>query len=192
MAVKDAILAILTLGSAYGLQLRDELVRRAPHRAGVNVGQVYSTLDRLTKAGFIVSDEVTDDNLPLYSLTPSGQRAVNEWFETPVEPDVKNWLDMADQVLLASSIAGTNWVNVLSRQRDTWISKTDALAKVPDDVDSDVQGALARSADRHVARAALDWLHDTEADLHRASDPALPLRSIRPQRGRRPGPLSRP
>jgi DNA-binding PadR family transcriptional regulator len=192
MAVKDAILAILTLGSAYGLQLRDELVRRAPHRAGVNVGQVYSTLDRLTKAGFIASDELTDDNLPLYTLTPSGRRAVDEWFGTAVEPDVKNWLDMADQVLLASSIAGTDWVNVLSRQRDAWTSKTDASANVSDDTNNGVQGALARSADQHVARAALDWLRDTEAILRHASDPALPLRSIRPQRGRRPGPLSRP
>ncbi|MCP2030750.1 DNA-binding PadR family transcriptional regulator [Okibacterium sp. HSC-33S16] len=192
MAVKDAILAILSLGSAYGLQLRDELVRRAPHRAGVNVGQVYSTLDRLMRAGLIVSDDVTDDNLPLYALTPAGRQQVDDWFAVPIDPDVKNWPDMADQVLVASSIPGMEWAGVLSRQQDAWESKADAVANVSDDGTPTVQRTLALSADRHVAQAALDWLRDTSTELTTGGDPGLPLRRIRPQRGRRPGPVSRP
>ncbi|MET0888338.1 MAG: PadR family transcriptional regulator, partial [Mycetocola sp.] len=65
MAVKDGILAILSLGPGYGLALRDELVLRAPHRAELNVGQVYSTLDRLGRAGLIATGTTTEDNLPL-------------------------------------------------------------------------------------------------------------------------------
>ena len=192
MAVKDAILAILTLGSAYGLQLRDELVTRAPHRAGLNVGQVYSTLDRLGQAGLISSDEVTDDNLPLYVLTPAGRRAAADWLASPTPPDVKNWLDMADQVLIASSLPGTGWRAVITRQLSSWNSITDAVRSVSEDGPGSVQGALAENATQQIARAAVEWLTATEAELQNVGDPAVPLRSIRPQRGRRPGPLSSP
>lgn len=192
MAVKDAILAILTLGSAYGLQLRDELVTRAPHRAGLNVGQVYSTLDRLGQAGLISSDEATDDNLPLYVLTPAGRRAATNWLALPTPPDVKNWLDMADQVLIASSLPGIAWHEVISRQISSWTSITDAVASVPEDGPGALQGALAERATQQIARAAIEWLSAANAELAGVTDPALPLRSIRPQRGRRPGPLSRP
>lgn len=190
MAVKDAILAILSLGSAYGLQLRDELIARAPHRTGVNVGQVYSTLDRLTTGGLIRSAGLTDDNLPLYALTPAGSDAVIRWLDSPSPPDVKNWPDMADQVLIASSIPGAAWRTVISRQVTSWTSRADAIARVVED--DTIQAELANSAERHIARAALDWLSTTEQRLTASGDPAMPLRRDRPARGRRPGPLSRP
>lgn len=189
MAVKDAILAILTLGSAYGLQLRDEIVVRAPHREGVNVGQVYSTLDRLVKAGLISSDAATDDNLPLYALTPKGRTAALEWLAAPTIPDVRNWPDMADQVLVASSLPGFGWRSVLTAQVASWESaRADAVARDREDATGSVQSPLARLAEQQIARAALEWLSDAEARLS-ASDPGVPLRSIRPQRGRRPGPV---
>ncbi|GGE87814.1 PadR family transcriptional regulator [Mycetocola zhadangensis] len=192
MAVKDAILAILTLGSAYGLQLRDELITRAPHRAGLNVGQIYSTLDRLSKAGLIRSDDATDDNLPLYALTSAGRQAAEDWFGSPTPPDVRDWFDMADQVLVASSIPGAPWRAIVNGQIRSWTAITDAVASDPHDTSSSVQGALAVAAENHVAQAALTWLRETEARLTDVGDPAVPLRSIRPQRGRRPGTLSRP
>lgn len=192
MAVKDAILAILTLGSAYGLQLRDELVLRAPHRAGLNVGQVYSTLDRLSKAGLLISDEVTDDSLPLYALTPAGRQAAADWLAEPTPADVKSWPDMADQVLVASSIPGSAWRTIVARQIASWEPEADAVTRVTEDAPGAVQLSSAISADQHIARAAIEWLRETEHRLASGGDPGMPLRSIRPQRGRRPGPLSRP
>jgi hypothetical protein len=53
VSVRDGILAILSMGPAYGLQLHSELTSRAPHRKPVNVGQIYGTLDRLAKQGLI-------------------------------------------------------------------------------------------------------------------------------------------
>lgn len=51
MSVRDGLLALLTLGPAYGLQLHAELLDRAAHRRRVNVGQIYSTLERLRERG---------------------------------------------------------------------------------------------------------------------------------------------
>lgn len=181
MAVKDGILAILSLGPGYGLALRDELVARAPHRAELNVGQVYSTLDRLGRAGLIATGTTTDDNLPLYTLTGDGSAAVASWLDSPVEPDPRSWADLLDQVFIGSSLPGTDWTSLIDRHELAWHA---LLAGSPDDSLA-LRPSLAASASRHWARAALAWLDDTRGAFGR-TDPALPLRGIRPQRGRRP------
>src|SRR5690554_5961268 len=116
MAVRDGILAILALGPGYGLALRDEIAARAPHRTDLNVGQVYSTLERLRRDGLVATGTTTDDNLPLYRLTPEGEKAVTAWLEDPVDADPRAWTDFLDQVLLGSSIPGTDWSALLDRQ----------------------------------------------------------------------------
>lgn len=181
MAVKDGILAILSLGPGYGLALRDELVRRAPHRADLNVGQIYSTLDRLGRSGLIVGGTVTDDNLPLYSITPEGLEAVESWLYTPVPADARSWADLLDQILIGSSLPGTDWNALLHRHESAW----GARLAVPDVDEAPLRGRLVTAAERQWARAALSWLGETR-HLFTNTDPALSLRSIRPQRGRRP------
>ncbi|MET0932095.1 MAG: PadR family transcriptional regulator [Mycetocola sp.] len=189
MAVKDGILAILSLGPGYGLALRDELVLRAPHRAELNVGQVYSTLDRLGRAGLIATGTTTEDNLPLYTLTDDGSSAVGRWLDSPVAPDPRSWADLLDQVLIGSSLPGTDWASLLDRHELVWHT---LLKASPDDTLA-LRPALAASASRHWARAALAWLEETR-DAFAVTDPGLPLRGIRPQRGRRPqsAPPTRP
>lgn len=182
MAVKDGILAILSLGPGYGLALRDELVSRAPHRAELNVGQVYSTLDRLGRAGLVAGGTVTEDNLPLYTITSDGLAAVGRWLELPVAPEPRFWADLLDQVLIGSSLPGTDWAELLDRHDVAWRS---LLAASVESDSLSVREKVAAAADRHWARAALGWLEETR-EAFAAGDPALPLRGIRPQRGRRP------
>lgn len=182
LAVKDGILAILSLGPGYGLALRDELVSRAPHRAELNVGQVYSTLDRLGRAGLIAGGTVTEDNLPLYTITTDGLTAVERWLELPVAPGPRLWADLMDQVLIGSSLPGADWSELLDRHDVAWRA---LLAGSPDPASLSLRDRVAAAADRHWAHAALGWLEETRAAFA-GSDPALPLRGIRPQRGRRP------
>jgi DNA-binding PadR family transcriptional regulator len=181
MAVKDGILAILSLGPGYGLALRDELVARAPHRADLNVGQVYSTLDRLGKAGLIATGTTTDDNLPLYSLSPTGSEAVARWLEAPVAPDPRSWADLLDQVLIGSSLPDSDWSALLDRHELAWQSFVASMPAKP----LSLRPAVTGAASRHWAHAAQAWLAETR-EAFAATDPALPLRGIRPQRGRRP------
>ena len=182
MAVKDGLLAILSLGPGYGLALRDEIVSRAPHRTDLNVGQVYSTLDRLVRAGLVATGTLTDDNLPLYTLTADGSSTVQRWLDLPVSPDPRSWSDMMDQVLIGSSLPGVDWAGLLDRHDVAWRA---ALASSASSADLSQRERLTFSATRHWASAALQWIDETRADFT-AADPATPLRGIRPQRGRRP------
>lgn len=104
MAVREALLGILTLGPAYGLQLHAELGARAPHRAKTNVGQVYGTLDRLTSAGLVTHHGLTEDGLPLYALTDSGRDEANNWLCGATVTSLPEWADLQDMVLISSSV----------------------------------------------------------------------------------------
>ncbi|SFQ41540.1 PadR family transcriptional regulator [Actinomadura madurae] len=82
--MQDAVLAMLAKEPSHGYRLRARL-REAlgPLGESMNAGQVYVTLNRLEKAGLVVSERA--DGLPdrpdrkVYALTPSGQQRVAAW-----------------------------------------------------------------------------------------------------------------
>lgn len=174
MAVREALLGILTLGPAYGLQLHAELGARAPHRAKTNVGQVYGTLDRLTKAGLVVHQGLTDDGLPLYALTEEGSAEAIAWLEGSSMPVLPEWPDVQDVVLISSSVSAHHATALLS--------KLDLLI-------GQEQSSTALTPTQHVnelaslryREAVSAWI----ADVHTAAIPPLPGYSRgRPKRGR--------
>src|SRR5689334_21680988 len=60
MSVRHALLALLSERPKYGLQLRDEFVARTGDVWPLNVGQVYTTLQRLERDGLVESDDATE------------------------------------------------------------------------------------------------------------------------------------
>ncbi|HEY8589302.1 MAG TPA: PadR family transcriptional regulator [Naasia sp.] len=181
MSVRYGILAILTLGPAYGLQLHGEFLSRAAHRSAVNVGQVYGTLDRLGAQGTIERTGATDDGLPLYRLSPDGEAEAIAWLsgEAPVDPD---WTEMLDRVLLACSLPAADAEAVVSAHLAHWRSRAAAARAAADDGDA---SGLARAAEADLADAATRWLTGI---LPTAASGALVrgLTEARPRRGRRP------
>ena len=61
MSVRHALLALLSEGPKYGLQLREEFEARTGEVWPLNVGQVYTTLQRLERDGLVESDGDGDD-----------------------------------------------------------------------------------------------------------------------------------
>ena len=61
MSVRHALLALLSEGPKYGLQLRQEFEARTGEVWPLNVGQVYTTLQRLERDGLVESDDAGDD-----------------------------------------------------------------------------------------------------------------------------------
>ena len=56
MSVRHALLALLSAGPKYGLQLRNDFEARTGEVWPLNVGQVYTTLQRLERDGLVTSD----------------------------------------------------------------------------------------------------------------------------------------
>ena len=61
MSIRHALLALLSEGSKYGLQLRQEFETRTGEVWPLNVGQVYTTLQRLERDGLIESDDAAEE-----------------------------------------------------------------------------------------------------------------------------------
>lgn len=182
MSVRDGLLAVLSLGPGYGLQLHSELASRAPHRKPVNVGQVYGTLERLSRQSLVEPAGATEDALPLYRLTDTGRVEAARWMSDPVLDGLPDWSEMLDQVLITSSIDPVAAKTVAERFRRWWEADLTASRAAPEPATTDARLALvAREA---LAVAAIAWLGSAIAALA-DYDSFRPLSLTRPKRGRR-------
>ncbi len=212
MAVRDALLALLTAGPAYGFQLHGGLAARTGGRRTVNVGQTYATLDRLSKQRLVESAGSTDDGLPLHRLTPTGTQAAEAWLHGADAAGADPWDETVDRVLIARSLPDCDAAAVIAIERDQWLARradaSDAASRQveheqpggrdrspgdasPDDADTDAAEAalvrLAAAADLARSDAVLAWLGVVDSTPRVAFLP----RAARPKRGRRPGTTSK-
>ncbi|MBM7830669.1 DNA-binding PadR family transcriptional regulator [Agromyces cerinus] len=195
MAVRDALLALLSAGPGYGFQLHGDLAERTGGRRNVNVGQSYATLERLGKQGLVESAGATDDGLPLYRATKAGTAATSAWFAGADASGSDPWDETVDRVLVAASLPSIEVGPVVAAERVRWQERAleaSARAAVDDgerDDDAAVASvrlaALAASAEVARAHAALAWLDEVAAITGRI-DLAFAPRMERPRRGRRP------
>src|SRR3954447_18225143 len=84
VSVRHALLALLSEGPKYGLQLREEFVARTGDVWPLNVGQVYATLQRLERDGLIESDDAAQPGPQKgFRITPDETRELTGWLHTP-------------------------------------------------------------------------------------------------------------
>ena len=86
MSIKHSLLALLWSEPMYGAQLRSEFERRTGGTWPLNVGQVYTTLARLERDGFVEGAGAADEDgrIP-YRLTDAGRAEVDRWWADPVD-----------------------------------------------------------------------------------------------------------
>lgn len=179
MSVRSGILAVLSLGPAYGSQVHGEVETRMHRIGAINVGQIYSTLDRLQSQGFVIHDGMTEDGLPLYVLTPHGRAEVDLWL---TQADARaGWSDFVSHVLLVASLPGAPIDSLIEAYRHshraTRVNRTDEA--------EDPLAALGDKASEVLSSSVLEWLDEVQGALARGHY-ARPLDNLRPRRGRRP------
>jgi DNA-binding PadR family transcriptional regulator len=104
MSVRHALLALLADGPRHGYQLRLDFEAATGHLWPLNVGQVYSTIDRLIRDQLVEElDAETEDGGPQrrYGLTRAGSDVLEAWWDAaPVsEPPPRD--ELAVKVLVA-------------------------------------------------------------------------------------------
>ena len=86
MSVPHALLALLSEGPKFGLRLQTEFESRTGEVWPLNVGQVYTTLQRLERDGLVESDDgEAERSRKLFRITAAGARELGEWLRTPPE-----------------------------------------------------------------------------------------------------------
>lgn len=190
MAVRDALLAILLIGPAYGFQLHNELAARTGRRRSVNVGQTYGTIDRLSERRLIGSAGRTEDGLPLHRLTDAGRAEALAWLHGRNAPSGDPWDESIDRVLVSVSLPGFASETVIATEREEWSGRLAAMTSaietsIASPEPSTARDLLQRHGDRiEAARAAalIDWLDALAA----APPEPFGFTTTRPRRGRRP------
>lgn len=138
MTIKHGFLALLEEQPLNGFQLKRGFEDRTGDLWPLNVGQVYTTLQRLERDGLVaVADEV--DGHKRYALTPTGRDVLDEWFAAPVVRQPPERDELVLKVGLALAVEGVDAVELLRRQRTATLEvmQTHAAAKAaaePDDL----------------------------------------------------------
>src|SRR3954451_18176320 len=88
MSVRHALLALLSEGPKYGLQLRQEFEAGTGEVWPLNVGQVYTTLQRLGGDGLAEPEDGEEGPQRPYPLTDEGHDELDAWLHPP--PDMSS------------------------------------------------------------------------------------------------------
>ena len=73
MSIRHSLLALLQDQPRYGYQLRVEFENRTGSTWPLNIGQVYTTLDRLERDGLVSKDGGDGEGHVVYSITAAGK-----------------------------------------------------------------------------------------------------------------------
>ncbi len=177
MSVQFGLLALLTLGEAYGLQLRNELQQRTQRPTPLNVGQVYGSLERLVAAGLANKQAAPKGQNPMYSATAQGRAAAAAWLSSPDDDQLAMWDAMVFQVMLARSLPAHDSKPLVTAWRKRWDQQ---LQEAQEAYQPELCADLRSSATEQLCGAAFAWLSYVSS----LSDAGFGLTSERPQRGR--------
>jgi DNA-binding PadR family transcriptional regulator len=164
LSVRYGLLAILAEGEAHGYELKTAYERRTGGSWALNIGQVYTTLQRLERDGLVEQLEAVDDRVD-YRLTASGRAALEAWFQTPVLPDVAPRDELTAKVLLAVAAADVDVTTLIQRQRRASIEQLQAYTrrKAQADPTGDLAFLILLDALIFRAEAEIRWLDAAEA-----------------------------
>ncbi|HEY7176716.1 MAG TPA: PadR family transcriptional regulator, partial [Micromonosporaceae bacterium] len=85
MSVKHGLLALLDRGPMYGYQLRAAFESSTGGAWPLNIGQVYTTLNRLERDALVNPLPEQDGGQRSYEITAAGRAELASWFASPVE-----------------------------------------------------------------------------------------------------------
>jgi DNA-binding PadR family transcriptional regulator len=192
MSVRHALLALLSEGPKYGLQLREEFEARTGEVWPLNVGQVYTTLQRLERDGLVESDDDDDgDAGPQkgFRITPGGATELAHWLRTPPDLASPPRDELVMKVLVALRIPGTDVREVIQVHRRYLVQLMQQWTRIKEaEAESDLSLGLVVDAELFRLDAVIRWLDAAEGRLKRAAaDPPPPASMALPRLRRRVG-----
>ena len=118
MSVPHALLALLSEGPKFGLQLREEFEARTGEVWPLNVGQVYKTLGRLERDGLAESEgnggRRAAEAVPDHAAREAELAA---WLRTPPDLTSPPRDELVMKVLVAVRVPGTDVHEVIQAHR---------------------------------------------------------------------------
>jgi DNA-binding PadR family transcriptional regulator len=177
MSVRHALLALLSEGPKYGLQLREEFVARTGEVWPLNVGQVYTTLQRLERDGLVESDDAAEPSPQKgFRITTDGARELADWLRTPPDLTSPPRDELVIKILVSLRVPGTDVHDVIQVHRRYLVELMQQWTRLKED-EARFDLALALVVDAELFRldSVVRWLDAAQGRLRRAAaGPAEP------------------
>lgn len=158
MSLKYGVLGLLTGEPLHGYEVKNRFETMLGGTWEVNIGQIYTTLQRLERDGLVRPlGPRGDRGKQVYELSPEGRKAVERWLAEPDSSPQTLHEDIYVKLLLATRIANGDLQFLLARQKRAYLQRLRDLNRLEESARHDGRTDLAR-----LVRGAL--LH-TEADL---------------------------
>jgi DNA-binding PadR family transcriptional regulator len=180
MSVRHALLAFLSEGPKYGLQLRQEFEASTGEVWPLNVGQVYTTLQRLERDELIESDEGGKEAGPqnVFRITGAGRKELDTWLSTPPDMTEPPRNELVIKVLAALRVPDVSVQDVIQVHRRYLVELMQQWTRLKEDeADFDLTFALVSDAELFRLDSVVRWLDAADGRLKRA---ALEAPSVKP------------
>jgi DNA-binding PadR family transcriptional regulator len=190
MSIRHALLALLSEGPKYGLQLRQEFEERTGEVWPLNVGQVYTTLQRLERDGLVESDDTADEGPQKgFRITADGEGELAAWLRTPPDLSLPPRDELVIKVLVASRLPGVDVHEVIQVHRRYLVELMQQWTRLKEDeAQFDLSFALAVDAELFRLDSVVRWLDTADGRFRRAaSEPLTPVSPAMPRLRRRVG-----
>jgi DNA-binding PadR family transcriptional regulator len=182
MSIRHAMLALLSEGPKYGLQLREEFEARTGEVWPLNVGQVYTTLQRLERDGLVESDGDDEGPQKTFRVTAEGEQELSAWLRSTPNLSSPPRDELVIKILIALRLPGTNVHEVIQAHRRYLVELMQQWTRIKQDAPPhDLNLALAVDAELYRLDAVIRWLDTADSRLRRfpageprPASPALP------------------
>lgn len=167
MSIRHALLALLSEEPKFGLRLQQEFEDRTGEVWPLNVGQVYSTLQRLERDGLVASDE-SDGPQKDFSITQEGFDELVSWLRTPPPSDIPPRDELVIKVLVAVQVPGVNVRDIIQAHRRHLIETMQRFTHLKADSNEEDLGlALVLDAELFRLEGVVRWLDAADTRLGR-------------------------
>jgi DNA-binding PadR family transcriptional regulator len=191
MSVRHALLALLSEGPKFGLQLRQEFEAGTGEVWPLNVGQVYTTLQRLERDLLVESDDVDEDGpRKRFRITTEGEDELARWLRTPPDLSSPPRDELVIKVLVALRVPGVDVHEVVQVHRRYLIQLMQQWTRLKEDLaEHDLGFALVVDAELFRLDSLVRWLDAAVGRINRtaADGPAIPPSPSLPRPRRRVG-----
>jgi DNA-binding PadR family transcriptional regulator len=189
MSVRHAMLALLSEGPKYGLRLREEFEERTGEVWPLNVGQVYTTLQRLERDGLVESDGTGEDGpQKVFRITADGERELAWWLRTPPDLSSPPRDELVMKVLIALRVPGADPHEVIQAHRRYLMQLMQQWTRIKEDEAGGLGLALAVDAELLRLDSVIRWLDVADTRIKRAGAGAF---APEPEQGQAPLPRHR-
>jgi DNA-binding PadR family transcriptional regulator len=180
VSVRQGMLALLAEQPMHGYQLRQQFEQRTGGTWPLNIGQVYTTVQRLVRDGLVEPvPESADDaaDVDRFRLTAAGRAEIADWWRTPVDRGAPARDELVIKLALAVTAPDIDARDVIQAQRTETMRALRDYTRLKGTLPGTADGGGASSRDLawslvldnliFAAEAEVRWLDHVEARVSR-------------------------